>query len=229
MQWQAHRSSGEWFDRVMKAVLQIHDHGIISQFTSSDFSTVSAKDDSDGRMEPWMQEEVDRINNFFELLIELASARAWSQMLFVSCFPFGLAAVLHEDAKVADQMLAQQRVAFQAILSAEDVVTTKNQKVSRMNTEEVAKRLSDISFQNFQLCREVYGLCEQCGWASQHPEIQQIARLLFGGPCETKYNLEDLFAHLVSVSKMSNLTMPMNKPLGIKFAERRMFIIIHWQ
>ena len=205
----------------MKAVLQVHDHEIISQFTSSDFSTVSGNDDSDPTLEPWMQDEVDRVNNFFELLIELASARAWSQMLFVSCFPFGLAAVLHEDAKVADQMLAQHRISFQAILSAEKVVTTKTEKVTRLNREEVTKRLSDISFQNFQLCREVYGLCEQCGWSSQHPEIQQIARLLFGGPCETKYNLEDLFAHLVSVSKMSSLTTPMNKPLGIC----KMFII----
>ena len=202
----------------MKAVNQFHDHAMIKQFTTGDFSTVSGDDIKPvDELEPWMQDEVDRIKNFFELLIELASSRAWSQMMFVSCFPYGLAAVLHEDRKVADQMLSHQKAGFQAILRAEDVVINGHEKVTPINKAELVNRLSDISFQNFQLSRELYQFCEQCDWDSQHPELRQMMRLLFGGPCETKYNLEDLFAHLASASKMSSQATAMNKSLTWHF------------
>lgn len=160
-------------------------------------------------------EEKERLNGFFNLLVELASARAWSQMPFVNTPPYNLAAVLHEDSTIAQQHMEHCRVTWHSILAAESASSSQRrvEVLSRDVKKAVKDRLDDISFQSFQVTREIMTLCEQCEWKANHPKLQVLARRVFGGPCETKFSLEDLFAHLTSVAKLSSLTTPFNKCL----------------
>ena len=212
LRWQAHRSTGEWFVSILESLGGRHNDEILSKFISCDTSSVA---EGLPVNEPWFTEEKERLNVFFNLLVELASARAWSQMPFVNVPPYNFAAVLHEDSTIAQQHMEHCRVSWHAILAAESA-SSPGRRVDVLNRDvkkAVTDRLRDISFQSFQVTREVMALCEECGWKANHPSLQKLAQRMFGGPCETKFSLEDLFAHLTSVAKLSNLTTPFNKCL----------------
>ena len=83
--------------------------------------------------------------------------------------------------------------------------------LSKPMKKAISDRLVDVSFQTFQITREVMALCEACQWNMEHEEIQKLAYRMFGGPCETKFSLEDLFAHLSSLSSMSSPATAMGK------------------
>ena len=53
------------------------------------------------------------------------------------------------------------------------------------------------------------------GWNANHEIIQEVALAMTGCPQNTKYDLEDGFAHLSSLSKLSNLSTAMNKSLEL--------------
>ena len=165
---------------------------------------------------PWVAEEKERLTDFWMLLVELASSRCWSQMVFVNVPPYSLAAVLHTDRQVGQQILTHQKLMWESILQAEALVYQQNPKVSKAVMTEVNQRLLDISLHSFQIAREVFILCQQCNWDVGEEGIQTMAHRLFGGHCETKYTLEDLFAHLASVQKASHPTRPLNKCLAKK-------------
>lgn len=136
-------------------------------------------------------------------------------MVFVTCPPFNLASVLHSDRRTAQQLLDHAHAICAAILKAESGVYGRTLELSKAVKNEVALRLRDVSFNSFQLVREVWMVCEGGNWRADDTEINHVANILFGGQCETKYSLEDLFAHLSTVQRQLHQTQPMNKLLDI--------------
>ena len=164
-------------------------------------------------MSPWLADEKRRLTDFFTLLIELASARAWSQIQFATCQPNGLAACLNPNRAIGQQMIDWSKRIWKAVLAAESLVETN--KLPNTVKKELKKiLLYDVCWNQLQIARECYLICEKASWDANHPDIQRMAKQMFGGPANTKYTLEDLFAHLTSVGKLSSLATPMNKPLG---------------
>ena len=210
--WQAHRSASEWFGSILQSVGTIHDAGILSKFISCD-SSESLGEATVNDDEPWLKEEQTRLRDYFTLLVELASARVWSQMVFATCPPYSVVAVLHDDHDTGQHVLNRCCNTWRAIVAAENAVKPGCQAegLSKPMKKAISDRLVDVSFQTFQITREVMALCEACQWNMEHEEIQKLAYRMFGGPCETKFSLEDLFAHLVSVGKLASLATPMNK------------------
>ena len=197
---------------ILESLGCLHNDDVLSKFISCDSSSYA---EGLPVNEGWFTEEKERLNCFFNLLVELASARAWSQMPFVNTPPYSIAAVLHEDSTIAQQHMDHCRGIWHSILAAESASSPgrRMEVLNRDVKKAVKDRLDDISFQSFQVTREIMALCEECDWKANHPTLQVLAQRVFGGPCETKYGLEDLFAHLTSVAKLSNLTTPFNKCL----------------
>lgn len=193
---------------------QIHDADAISKFIT--LGDINDSDMTSNPTDTWVLEEKERLGDFWTLLIELASSRCWSQMVFVNVPPYSLAAVLHTDRQVGQQLLTHQKVMWEAILQAEALVYQQKPNVPKAVMTEVNQRLLDVSLNSFQIAREVCVLCQQCNWDVGEEGIQIMAHQLFGGHCETKYTLEDLFAHLASVQKASHPTRPLNKCLAQK-------------
>ena len=165
----------------------------------------------------WLEQEQELLDEYFNLLIELASARSWSQIMFSTHWPHSFASVFHPNPRTAQQLLNHQRQIFQAILQAENVVYGRaGDNPLPLTTKKIVKTMLDgVAFNQLQLVREMYLVCERAGWDVNHADIKALAHRCFGAPFNTKYNLEDLFAHLSSVAKLSSLATPMNKPLGV--------------
>ena len=190
----------------------LHDYSSLKRFLAVDFG-VEPEDFPEGEHPEWLKEETERLRSFVLLLIELAAARAWSQSMFAQCSPNNFAGVLHTDRPRARQLFQNQKLLWESVLKAEQCV--KHNKLAKNVAMVVSERLAEVAWNQMQLAREVYVLCCQNSWDADVTGIQQAARDLFGGPWNTKYDLEDTFAHLASINRTYSQATPMNKPLSI--------------
>lgn len=159
----------------------------------------------------WLRDETELLESYVSLLVELASARSWSQMVFTNNLPLAFAGVFHEDPRSAAQLLQYQKRIWEAVLKAETMASDTT--VPKRIREELKERLYDVSWNQLQVSREIYVQCAKSNWEVGDPKIKELSRMCFGGPCNTKADLEDLFAHLASIAKMSTLATPMSKCL----------------
>lgn len=208
MQWQAGRVYGDWFEVILASLATLHSEEVLRQFLSID---VVGDPYEHMDNEPWLLDETELLNNYVCLLVELASARSWSQIMFTNNMPLAFAGASHSSPAVADQLLKHQRRIWESILKAETAVSDPS--ISRSIRTELKKRLEDISWNQLQVSREVFLQCAKSNWDPSDHNVLQLCHRLFAVPCNTKCDLEDLFAHLVSVAKLSSLATPMSKPL----------------
>lgn len=190
----------------------------------------------EGRPWPeWYLEEKSRLETFWNLLVEVAASRSWSQTLFTTTIPAMFAGVLHPDKRTAENQLRHFKMTWDAVLKLESVFSASGGNFQALHTPLAAKkqtstdraiqrankclgpRLADIAWNDWQLSRELYQMCAENQW-QLCDEIYQLARAIFGAPCQTKFELEDVFAHLSSVAKLSTLARPMNKSLDYVLA-----------
>lgn len=216
MQWQARRSSGAWHETITKATASIHDASVLRRFICTDIDMHSEFDPDvlSEETDPWLSEEKTRLQDYFTLLIELAAARAWSQIQFQVCQPNSMAACLHEDRAIAGQMLQWTKRTWKAILEAEQLV--QGNELKKVTRDHVRKMLDHhVCWHKLQVARESDILLEQESWNVDSPRLRDYCVSQFGAPANTKFTLEDLFAHLTSVGKLSSLATPMSKYLVV--------------
>lgn len=221
MQWQARRAHGAWFQVVLDSLGKIHDMRTLQRINITVNYEPSDSDYNLTLLEPvdppeWFSDEKQRLNDAFLVAIEIAADRSWNQMLFGTCLPSTFAGVLLDDDSVKVQRhLKFIHTVWDAVLKAEAlVVTTANKSIRDF----MKSLLSDLAWNQMQICRELYVLCCQCQWSMDGTSpsgdhIRTLAMYLHGSPCNTKFDLEDLFAHLVSVGKLTTLATAMNKLL----------------
>ena len=185
----------------------VHDEKALQRFgiTVCETSSIIDEDLAEG----WLVEQREAVDSFWRLLIELASARSWSQMQFVSLQPQALAAVLCTDAATAQRELDKLRVVWGAVAQAEKAVVGKSLQPGQKAA--LAEVLQDMGWHRLQVAREVKMECQAAGWQASDEQVQLAARLVCGGPSQTKFQLEDLFSHLISVARAANLPRAMNK------------------
>lgn len=177
---------------------------------SGDFLDLG-ENDLDQEIPAWIQEETERLQTYVRLLVELASARSWSQIMFVNCCPNNFVGVLHEDPRVAEQLSNHQKSIWEGVLLAEQHVHDKALKTPKDVAQELKLRLEDVCWHELQLGREIYITCAAANWRKDHPSVVELAQRIFSVPWNTKFDLEDLFAHLASLSKMTSLATAMSK------------------
>lgn len=163
--------------------------------------------------ESWQIQELGKLQEYWCLLYELASARCWSQSLYTTCLPNSFAALLHDDRGLAQQHLDLIHRTLEAVQKAESLVFGDlDPSCSKKVKEAVHKLLvNDLAWNRLQVTRELWARCEGCHWQVSDSELQEFLRALFGHCPNTKFDLEDAFAHLASVGRMSSMATAMSK------------------
>ena len=215
MQFQANRASGgAWFTTVRTTLQRLHDRQALESFgvTVSMSAPPLLPQDPDAS-EQWFLGECKMIEKYWRVLIEISSARSWSQIQFSTCQPNSLAVVLLEDRSAAQAGLDVIKEVWDAVLAAERAAASDS-KTPPADRAAISGLLLDVAWNRLQTARESWLVCEQGKWLASDASIRLQAEHLFSGPANTKWDLEDLFAHLASIARSSNLPTAMNKPLA---------------
>ena len=155
--WAADRVAGSWHQCIVETLQLMHSSELFRRLgvTVDNGPVVPMTGDAMGR--PWVQEELYWAQLTFNLVVEIASARAWSQQMFGILMPNITAGLLSTVEQRRDgTMQVMQRLA-NALLEAE-----KNCHIAGLR-----KVLNDIAFHKTQLVRELFKIGEDCGWDSQ--------------------------------------------------------------
>lgn len=127
-----------------------------------------------------------------------------------------MVAALHPDHVAAQTHMTQHKKMWESVLAAEKFVQNpQNRASNKAVVRAVQERLDDIAWNELQLGRELYLECMRSGWDVTNESLRRATWTLFASPANTKYDLEDLFAHLSAVSKQSSKSTPMSKTLDI--------------
>ena len=128
-----------------------------------------------------------------------------------------LAVVLHSHGALPQHGLNEQRCVWTDMLDAERCF---RQLVPPGTKDALAlKKVQRVAWNQLQTSRECLLICNSNNWQAHSQAIQEQATLMFSGPANTKYDLKDLFAHLVSVARASNIPTVMNKlHVHVKFS-----------
>ena len=210
MQFQADRSTGAWYRTVLETLRLAHSPAALRKFGVT-VAERSAAPPPDAELPAWVMEDKKTLAEFWELLLELASARAWSQVQFTICQPCSFVSALHRDTALADRSLQEHRRVWEAVLKAERAVAGH---LPPRKKEALTALLHNLAWNRLQLAREVFLVGTEGGWSSRDAQIREQAAVMAKGPTTTKFDLEDLFAHLVHVGRSSNSNTPMNKQLA---------------
>lgn len=216
MKMQADRASGAWFQTILESFKVLHDMEAIDRMSVSVFSapsddeaklaTVFAKDDCQD-VPQWFQDERNTLDSLFCLLTEVAADRAWNQMFFVTSVPQAFASIASSEHDAANTRLQYIKLMFQAVFKAEAVEKQPMKKL-------ISRMLSEVGWNRMQLARELYLVANDCDWKVENGgDLRKLVERMFSSPPTTKFDLEDVFAHLVSVCRLSSLSNPMNKQL----------------
>ena len=111
------------------------------------------------------------------------------------------------------------RRTWDAVKQAEEIVYTRSSPAARnvsSRTKESLKVLLElhVTWNRLQIARELYLICERGNWDFQDEETRELAMALFAHPPNTKFDLEDCFAHLASTARLSTMATKFNKQLG---------------
>lgn len=218
MQWQAKRVHGAWFNVVLDSLGKIHSQEVLRRINITVSHAPSHLETNLTCFEPvdppeWFSDEKERLNEAFLVASEIAADRSWNQMLFATCLPSTFAGILLDDALKAQRHLQFIHTVWDAVLKAEDMVLSADATKRSFMTD----LLSDVAWNQMQICREIYVMGCQCQWQltfGNDDILRSLAMYMHGCPCKKKFDLEDAFAHLASVSKMTSLATPMNKFFG---------------
>ena len=164
--------------------------------------------------EQWFLNEKQKLAEYWELLCEFASARCWSQTLFTTTIPNSFAAILHDNEVIAQQHLDLVRNTWNAVLKAERIAVAVD--TPRKVKDALKKILADhVVWNRLQISRELLLCCQQGGWTTTNQEIRNTAFGLFANPANTKFDLEDVFAHLASTGRLATMATPFSKNLVV--------------
>jgi hypothetical protein len=99
--------------------------------------------------EPWVQEEVAAFEMFYNLVVAIASARAWSQALFGVFMPQLVARLLHPSLPERVKGAMFMKNVTKCVLQAEALKTHNSESL-----------LTDVAWNKLQLTRELFKLGE---------------------------------------------------------------------
>ena len=96
-EWNAGRVTMDWYTHVSNSLATLSNPKILTRFgllveTSEVYNTFAE----------WLEDDRDKMTTYFRLVVELASARVWSQQMFSTCFPYMIASVLHPSKHLRD-------------------------------------------------------------------------------------------------------------------------------
>ena len=150
--------------------------------------------------EDFVARDKDLLQKLFRFSYELASIRCWSQMQFAVQIPHLLAMVHHENHDLRWEAMERADTTWQAFLLAERLVhVDKDPQALRKGG--LQDCLKEAAWHQLQLARESYCICRNAHWDPRDAELRLFSWLMYGRPANTKFMLEDVFAHLADISR----------------------------
>lgn len=138
--WAADRTAGSWQRCIVETLQLMHDPELFRRLGLMDGGTAQPDDDHQ-----WVREELQWAKLAFNLIVEIASSRAWSQMMFSIMLPNMTAGLLATSEQRRTGTLNVMRILVNALMEAE-----KNTHIPGLR-----KVLDDIAFHKLQLVREL--------------------------------------------------------------------------
>ncbi|CAE7614243.1 unnamed protein product, partial [Symbiodinium sp. CCMP2592] len=186
LQSSAQRSLGSWFGTVMKTVGLLQSTSLIARLELTPGPVARRVLEL---TDPAVSEDVRVINRLFDLVVELAANRMWSQAHHGLLFPYVFAAAAVDDARERARATRLLRDLANAWLKLEDAVVAAP-------GGPCAELLQDLGTSTWQVTREIFIQGRSCDWNLANAELQALCSTLFGGPISTKDILESTFAYL---------------------------------
>ena len=215
LQWAADRATGHgWFNRVLQTLASIHDPEMLELCGVTAVADVLPGAELAGQ--EWFQQEVQNLMDLWAYLLALASTRTWSEIQHAVLCPQMIACASHTNRQAARAGMDRQRRIWEAVLRAEDVTLNGAGDVGGADRKALGAMLNDAAFNRLHFARECAVHCKQAGWDPDYEDIKQLNRAMYSKPLNSKFDLEDTFAHLAAVHKLSTKATQFNKNLGLQ-------------
>eukprot|EP00439_Symbiodinium_sp_Y106_P014823 s7544_g2.t1 len=159
----------------------------------------------------WFRDEQKNLNELWFYLLEVVSKRAWGQVQHATLFPQLLASALSDDKRAAAASMSAAERTWDAILRAEEIQHHGAGSISAASRVSLGRIMNDMAFNRQSFARECAVVCQQARWQHDYKDVQDLARSLYAKPLNTKFDLEDCFAHLSSVQQLTSKATPFNK------------------
>ncbi|CAE7660841.1 unnamed protein product [Symbiodinium sp. KB8] len=213
--WAADRSTGHgWYRCVLDTLALIHDPVTLAacEVTAAP-GPVRLPDSSFLEAQEWFRDEQKNLDELWLYLLEVASKRAWGQIQHAALFPQLVAGALSDDKRAAAAAMSAGERLWDAILRAEDMQFhgAGIEGISAAARVSLGRIMSDLAFNRQSFARECAVVCRQAQWQHDYKDVQDLARSLYAKPLNTKFDLEDCFAHLSSVHQLTSKASPFNK------------------
>ncbi|CAE7240238.1 unnamed protein product, partial [Symbiodinium sp. CCMP2456] len=161
--------------------------------------------------ESWVQEETAFLETTWKVLLEISSARCWSQAMYSTCMPFALSAVFGPSDTHGPAMDFIRKLDA-GLADAHRLLATEPGSVA---ATAVTALLKDLWWHRTQLALEGIQTCRNSGFSARCAELRSFVFCCFGGPANTKHTCEDVFSHLHNVVQRSQKGAEvMSKQLG---------------
>lgn len=155
--------------------------------------------------------ELEILQKYTKLCVEIASARSWSQAQYLVTLPCSFAVVHHADRDERVKGLRVIKKLWESVLKAEQVLLggTLDADVN----DSLQQIMNHLAWNKGQVARELFLVCQNGNWSPFDAEIRELGFYLFGTPANTKHFLEDAFSHLADVVKRFARNFKMSKYL----------------
>ena len=160
----------------------------------------------------WASFQYDVLTTFVTYIIEICASHAWAQVIYTVCLPHAFACIHHEKEKERRLSMLLIRRIWTAVhdkerLLAEDMPLARKRALQQL--------MSDLAWRLGQVAREIHAACQNANWSERDEECRLFSYLLFAGPPNTKFYLEDAFSHMSDVCSRFARHMKMTKFLGL--------------
>ena len=213
MTWAADRATGHgWYRCLLDTLALIHDPVTLAacEVTAAP-GPAQLPDSSILEAQEWFRDEQENLKELWLYLLEVVSKRAWGQIQHAVLFPQMLATALSDDKGAATAGMKAGEKTWDAILRAEDIQHNGAGRISAASRVSLGQIMNDLHFNRQSFVRECAVVCRGAQWQHDYKDVQDLARSLFGKPLNTKFDLEDCFAHLASVHQLTTKASPFNK------------------
>ncbi|CAE7359418.1 unnamed protein product, partial [Symbiodinium sp. KB8] len=195
LKWTAARCSGSWYKTVLRTLVMIHDAAALADMGLSAWHSAAPASGE----ESWVQEETAFLETAWKVLVEISSARCWSQAMYSTCMPFAMSAVFgpsntHGPAMEFIRNLDAGLAEAHRLLAREPGSATG---------VAVTALLKDLWWHTTQLALEGIQTCRDARFSASCSELRSFVFCCFAGPSNTKFTCEDVFAHMAHVTQRS--------------------------
>ena len=205
LHWQACRAAGAWFTTVCELFALLETPEVL---TSLDLRGHAANAAPAPLEEPALQRDARTATSMWNLVVELAHARSWSQLPHSITLPHAFVRVFGDEcdlprSQVTLHLLCQ---ALSRVDRARVEVTAQN---DRSSAALIAELIDDLGTFYWVLTREMLIELEQCDYDLRSQRLRELGFSVFASAAQTKSICEDGFAWLADTNKRQSTSNKM--------------------